>query len=232
MLKRKLSTIVIFAIVLIIYVFSVLVIPFEKFAPGWVGFGFTVASWVIAFAVVAYGFLRQGKLSEKIYSFPLLKMVEIYVLVQLLFSIAVFAINAFTEIYVWPVVLVCVIVMAAAVIYIITGLNIRTHLVDSDKSIAESTKEFKMFKLNVDGLPAMVTDTEARKKLQRLAEDFRYSDPVSSEATEEAERNVAYEIEVLKTAVASGDAAGIIKQAERVSILLAERNRICKANKG
>jgi hypothetical protein len=67
-----------------------------------------------------------------------------------------------------------------------------------------------------------------RAALAPLAEDLRYSDPVSSPLLAAAEAEIRIKIEEIREAVVSGagqDAAAICAEARR---LLARRNRECR----
>ena len=232
MLKKRASSIIVFAIIIFVYVLAVLLIPFNKGLNAWIGFGFSVFALGASFGLLFTGLLTGGSLKNKVYSLPLLKNVRIYLILQMIVTVALYITDAFdVEIPLWAVIIVNVILTAYAAITFITVLNVREHIIDTDKAGEVSTKAMKRFTVNLTGLSSSVADAGLKKKLEKLAEDFRYSDPVSSDATEEAERIISYEVEVLRTAVYGGDFGVISRQADRVSTLLADRNRICKASK-
>ena len=67
--------------------------------------------------------------------------------------------------------------------------------------------------------------------IKALAEEFRYSDPVSSDAIADAETDLAAAVDELQTAYVDGDSEAVAKLCRKASALLAERNRLCKLNK-
>ena len=67
--------------------------------------------------------------------------------------------------------------------------------------------------------------------IKALAEEFRYSDPVSSEAIRDAEVELSAAVDALQAAVVEGDAEQIKLACRQASAQLAERNRLCKLNK-
>ena len=67
--------------------------------------------------------------------------------------------------------------------------------------------------------------------LTKLAEEFRYSDPVSREAIAEAEADLTAVIDELQSALTDGEREAALQLTKKASLLLAERNRLCKLNK-
>ena len=68
-------------------------------------------------------------------------------------------------------------------------------------------------------------------ELKKLAEEIRYSDPVSSKATTGAEADLRDLIDQLQQAVTRKDTNGIDILCGKAKAALNERNRLCKLNK-
>ena len=75
------------------------------------------------------------------------------------------------------------------------------------------------------------TDPEAAAAVKKFAEELRYSDPVSSPALEEAERDLSAAVANLQSAAMDNDTPAIKQLCRTASLLLTERNRLCKLNK-
>jgi predicted transcriptional regulator len=73
-------------------------------------------------------------------------------------------------------------------------------------------------------MAATCENPELKSALDDLAEEFRYSDPVSSEATEKLEMRMDIMLDELKR-------DGSLKLAQEIRQTLAERNQVCKQNK-
>ena len=67
--------------------------------------------------------------------------------------------------------------------------------------------------------------------LEKLKEQFRFSDPVSSDATKEIEGRIQEMLQELKNLAVQGSTEEIRTAIENIALTLTERNRICKANK-
>ena len=74
-------------------------------------------------------------------------------------------------------------------------------------------------------------DPNAKKALAQLADEFRYSDPVSSEALKPVENDLQVLVSELQNAVGSGNITQITSLCGKISTVLTERNRLCKLNK-
>ena len=70
-----------------------------------------------------------------------------------------------------------------------------------------------------------------QEQLRKLADDFRFSDPVSSEATFPLEGELRACMDNLERALTDGDGESALELSRRTAALLAERNRLCKLNK-
>ena len=64
-----------------------------------------------------------------------------------------------------------------------------------------------------------------------LAEEFRYSDPVSNEMIAEVESDLIAVVDELQAAFVEGDDLIVEKLCRKASAQFAERNRLCKLNK-
>ena len=74
-------------------------------------------------------------------------------------------------------------------------------------------------------------DSETKKALNKLAESFRFSDPVSSDALNDIEASLNALVDELQSAVLEKDNAAAQTLCAKVEATLAGRNRMCKLNK-
>ncbi|MBR3241917.1 MAG: hypothetical protein IKF90_04350, partial [Parasporobacterium sp.] len=64
-----------------------------------------------------------------------------------------------------------------------------------------------------------------------LADEFRYSDPVSSEKTEDLEADMQAQLGDIQQALVDGDTDGAKRLCGKLTGTLAEGNRVCSINK-
>ena len=72
---------------------------------------------------------------------------------------------------------------------------------------------------------------ELKSALEKLADEIKYSDPVTGAATEQAEQGLLANIDELQKAIVDGDNESALTICKKTSGILAERNRLCKLNK-
>ena len=72
---------------------------------------------------------------------------------------------------------------------------------------------------------------DLRAALQKLAEDFRFSDPVSSDALADVEASLSACLDELQRSLTDGDLDSAAVLCRRAAATLTERNRLCKLNK-
>ena len=73
--------------------------------------------------------------------------------------------------------------------------------------------------------------TSLRIDAQKLSDAFRYSDPVTNDATKDAEHELSACMDELEHAMLDNDAESAKILMKRTAAQLAERNRLCKLNK-
>jgi len=216
---------------IIFVVFSVLAFapPFEMTTAFWLGYLFGVLAIAFQIYVFKISFSRGEDAKSKFYGFPIAKIGVCYLIVQLVISF----IEICTAKYIpaWVVVVINIIPIAIAAIGCIAADVMRDEVVRQDVQIKKNVDNMRSLQSMSAALPGMCQDADLKKQLLSLAEDFRFSDPVSSEATSESETELKFLVGEIQRALSEGD----IKTAEnfclRAKTSLAERNRICKLSK-
>ena len=72
---------------------------------------------------------------------------------------------------------------------------------------------------------------DLKETLRKIAEELRYSDPVSSDATEDIEAELRSQLNDIQQALVDGDGEGAKKLCAKALSSIAERNRICSVSK-
>ena len=205
--KKSKSAIAVFAIVAFVYAFCFIIIPFPKNAASWISFAFTLISAVAGLGIFTYAFKDGDSLVSKIYGFPIFRIGYLYIAAQ------------------------SIILLGLAIIGVIATDNTRDIIEEIEEETERVTKATKIFNLDIQAIVDLCTDEAVKKELVKLAEAIKYSDPVSSEATEDAENTLLEEISRLRELIEVNDNEKSLTQITKVTNLLNERNRICKAFK-
>ena len=80
-------------------------------------------------------------------------------------------------------------------------------------------------------LVGLCKDDVAKKQVQSLSDEFRFSDPVSNDAVKGLEAELDVMIDEIQQALIEGNNEAVSEFCDRTKALLAERNRLCKLNK-
>jgi hypothetical protein len=229
--KKTKSLLAIYAILLFVLVILFAAIPFRKIAAGWIAFVFCIVSIVIGFFITIYAFKKDEEPISKVYGFPVFRVGALYTIAQLLVGVIVCVIGSVVIVPVWIVLVISIILLAVAAIGVIATDNTRDIITEQDASVAESTKQVTLFNLDIANVIDCCSKPEIKADLGKLAEEFRYSDPVSSDETKEIETVIADKICILKDSLTTDSDEALKAKILEIKNSLAERNRICKAAK-
>ena len=233
MMKKKLITnlSLIYTVILTVYVLAVLIIPFDKTASSWIAFGFTVAAFPISFGVAAWAFNGDASAKGFLYGLPIFKLCIIYLAVNVAVSIIFYILGAFVDVPVWITILLFVIALSGATVGVVMTSSAKETVEAVESDTKAATKTLTYFNVDVASLINRAKNKEVNTLLSKLSEDFKYSDPVSSEATAEKEAEIKAQIDALAQILKSEDNEAAKNKIDEISVLLADRNRICKAFK-
>lgn len=212
-------------VLLVLYILVAFLIPFVHTAVFWVSFVFTLIAFAVVAASIYIAFIKNPDAKSRFYGFPIAKIGVIYGAVQLLAGILFMALAAIVP--AWVAVLVYAIALGAAVIGLISAETVVEEIHIQDAKLKKDVSLMRSLQSKVNQIAAQSENAE----IKALAEEFRYSDPVSNDAIADAEADLAAVVDELQSAYVDGDSEAVAKLCRKVSALLAERNRLCKLNK-
>ena len=213
------------AVLLVLYFLAAFLIPFAKTSVFWISFVFTL----IAFGVTAFSlytaFFKKPDARSRFYGFPIAKIGVIYGGAQLVLGLLLMALGKWVP--VWVAVLVYAILLGAAVIGLVSADAVVEEIHVQDKKLKKNVAFMRALQSQVNQMASQCSLPE----MKQFSEDVRYSDPVSSEALAEIERDLSAAVDDLQAAIVDGDNGVISQLARKADTLLSERNRVCKLNK-
>ena len=212
-------------VLLVLYILVAFLIPFVHTATFWVSFVFTLIAFAVVAASMYIAFVKNPDAKSRFYGFPIAKIGAIYGLVQLVAGFIFMALAAYAP--VWAAVLVYAIALGAAVIGLVSAEAVVSEIHVQDEKLKKDVSLMRSLQSKVNQMAAQSENAE----IKALAEEFRYSDPVSNDAIADAEADLAAVVDELQSAYVDGDSEAVAKLCRKASALLAERNRLCKLNK-
>lgn len=230
--KKNKSFIAVWAIAAVIFILAFAIIPFPKNNVSvWIAFVFTLVSLAAGLFTTLRAFGEDGAVVSKLYGYPIFKVGALYAVCQIVLSVIIFAVSVFVKVPYWITLLLSAAFLGLAAIGFIAADNAKDIVEKADEDLKASAKTVEMFRVDMDGVLDLCPDGGIKTELNKLAENLRYSDPVSSGATKELEITISDGIFELREMAANGDDEKISAKIREIQNLLNERNRICKMNK-
>lgn len=221
MKKNKTRFYIILAVVFVIFTVIAFAAPFPHGTIFWMSYAFGGVAIVFQAYSWPKAFDGEGARS-KVYGFPIARVTTIYMVVQLILSL-IFMI-AGEKVQTWIQVILYVVLLGLAVIGTIATEVARDEVERQETVIRINTDTMKALQAKAIAIAGACTDSERKKALDKLAEAFRYSDPVSSDATQKLEMK----LEVLLDELQESDNPDLVKKIEAT---LTDRNQLCKMSK-
>ena len=225
MKKDTIRGIIALTVVLALYILIAFLIPFVHTAVFWVSFVFTLIAFAVVAVAIYIAFIKNPNARSRFYGFPIAKIGVVYGAVQMIAGLVFMALAAFAP--VWVAVLVYAIALGAAVIGLVSAEAVVSEIHVQDSKLKKDVALMRALQSKVN---QMASHSEGAD-IKALADEFRYSDPVSSDALAEVERDLSAAVDELQSAVIDGDAEAVAQLCRKASTVLAERNRLCKLNK-
>ncbi len=231
MKKSQIRQIIIFAILLLCFLALTLLIPFPKTAAYWAAFAFGAVAICAQVLVMKIAFDKGEPLKSKFYGYPIARIGIIYLITQLAVSIALMTIGFAVEVPVWIALLVCILILGVSALGLISADIMREEVERQDVQLKKDVHTMRALQSQTAAIAGSCADEALKKKLINLAEQFRFSDPVSSDAVAAIEQDLAACVDELQNAVLENDAQSADLLITKTAAALAERNRLCKLNK-
>ena len=229
-MKNRARSWVALGVILVVYSVVAFAPPFVKNGVFWLSYVFGVVAIAVQLYVMHTAFAKGKSVKSKFYGFPVANVGIIYMLVQLAFGILMMIFAA--KLPLWIPLIVDVVMLGAAAVGFIAADAMRDEVERQDVKLKKDVSAMRALQSRAAALVNQCSSTDVTAAVRSLAEDLRYSDPISSAAIAENERQLASLMDELEQAVTDGDSAAALALCTRTSAALVERNRLCKLNPG
>ena len=216
---------------LVLVVFSVMafVIPFAHTATFWVGYGFGVLAILYQLYIFKLSFSAGSDAKSRFYGFPIARIGVYYLITQLIVSVIEMALAKLLP--VWVSVVVNLLILVVAMIGCITVDTMRDEIIRQDKALKKNVSAMRELQSLSASLVNQCSDASMNGILSRIADEFRFSDPISSENTRDLEADMRSQMDDIQQALIEGDSNGVRNLCTKLIGSLRERNRICSLSK-
>ena len=220
---------VVLGVVLVVYNVLAFALPFPKTAVFAVSYLFTMIAILAQIYVIRTAFYRGEGVKSKFYGFPIAKLGVIYLAVQLIAGLVFMALGLIVP--VWLPLALYVVLLGVAAVGFVAADAARDEVVRQEVKLEKDVSRMREFQAKGRALVTLNQIPEAARPLEKLAEDLRFSDPVSSEALTEIEDQLAECLAQLQEAVSAQKTEQILSVCREAERILAERNQLCKLSK-
>lgn len=229
MKKNAIRWWVVLGVVLVVYNVLAFALPFPKTAVFAVSYLFTMIAILAQIYVIRTAFYRGEGVKSKFYGFPIAKLGVIYLAVQLIAGLVFMALGLIVP--VWLPLALYVVLLGVAAAGFVAADAARDEVVRQEVKLEKDVSRMREFQAKGRALVALNQVSEAARPLEKLAENLRFSDPVSSEALTEIEDRLAECLAQLQEAVSAQKTEQILSVCQEAEHILAERNQLCKLSK-
>lgn len=229
MTKNASRGLIVLAIVLAVFSLIAFAIPFAHTAVFWIAYGFGVFAILFQLYIFKTSFAGNGDAQSRFYGFPIARLGIYYLVAQLILSVIEMALAGLIPS--WPVIIINVLALAFALIGCITAETMRDEIVHQDNNLKKNVSAMRELQSLAASMVGQCGDEEMKNAVKKIADELRFSDPVSSDATAELEAEMRSQLADIQQAVVEGDAEGAKVLCGKMMGNLAERNRICSISK-
>lgn len=229
MTKNANRGLIVLAIVLAVFSLIAFAVPFAHTAVFWIAYGFGVFAILFQLYIFKTTFAGNCDAKSRFYGFPIARLGIYYLVAQLILSVIEMALAGLIP--AWPVIIVNVLALAFALIGCITAETMRDEIVQQDHKLKKNVLTMRELQSLAASMMGQCSDEEMKNAVKKIADELRFSDPVSSDATAELEAEMRSQLADIQQAVVEGDAEGAKVLCRKMMGNLAERNRVSSINK-
>lgn len=223
-IKGKTAVIVSCFVVLIVINVIAFIVPFHRLGSFWIGYGFTTFTVIFCFAASLYA-LRGENIRSRFYGLPIPALLLSYLLIQTVLGIVFMS---FSTIRTWISLTISIVLAAFYILGVIALDASKEHAERYDREIGAKQFYIESIKVKIDMVKEKTDDMLLKERLEKLAEDFNYSDPMSADELSTLEREIENNVDILSKKVDDGEYQAASHMCESIKLQLIERNKKCK----
>ena len=219
---------VIWAILFVAFLFISILSPgwigIEKLTPSfWTGFAFIMISFVLQLGCALKAFATDD-IQKFFYNIPLIRISYAGLIATFICGgLCMFL----SLLWGWVAAIICIIVLAVTIIALLKGGAAGELVGEIDDEIKEETYFVKLYTIKAAELETFAKTEIAKAEAKKIADSFRYSDPMSKPELEAVEAKIELAFEKFENAVKLGSEE-VLTFSEELESLIKARNNECK----
>lgn len=222
---RRLKWIIISIIILIVFNVIAFVAPFQKTSTFWVAYTFGVIA-IILELLVNQKVQASGKtIKSRFYGWSLVIVASVYMVVQIIFSVFFMAASDISS---RIAVIVYVLSTALCLIGLVSVESSNEIIEQIDMNTERKVFYIKSLESGLRLTAISCTDPDTKKNISDLAEEIRFSDPMSTDELFSIEQKITEKCNEIDSAVKSCEYDAANEKCDQARKLLDDRNEKCK----
>lgn len=224
MSKNKLAAYRALGIAFLLFNVIAFTVPTIRFIPFWVAYGFTIVAFIVQIFIWETAFKDAYTLKSKFFGFPLVHVSTTFLIAQMI-AFSVFLVHPLVPI--WVSFLTCALILGIFGISLIATEVGKDEVIRVEQHVQMKVHYIKEILTDLELLAGEQKDETIKSALSSLAENVRFSDPMSHDSLLRLEYTIWEKVELLKENQ-TADALTVIAEIEK---LLLERNKTIKYKK-
>lgn len=193
----------------------------------WSGYIFITLAFIGQLAC-AYQAFKAENLKKMFYNIPLISISYTGLIVMLIAGTACMVIPNLPN---WVGIIICMLVLAFTAMSIVKAAVADEIVEGIDEKIETQTQFIKMLTVDSQVLMSSVNNAELKAEAKKVYEAIRYSDPMSSPALQEIERQIQSQFLAFSDAAKTEDLEVVKSTGAELRILVDSRNKKCRVLK-
>ena len=192
MKKKPLLSLLALCITFALFNVIAFVVPTDKTTTFWIAYGFSVFAFVAQIPLWAIAFGKKDTLKSKFLGIPVVRVGVAYLIIQLV-AFAVFMV--LPSLAPWIAVIACSIILAVSALCVIAGHAGEIEITRVENAIKAKRAFIQFLQADIEMLAKTEEDAATKIALGKLAEQVRFSDPMSPEMLGELESRISTKVE-------------------------------------
>lgn len=230
-MKRSWRMLVVLGILMIVFNVIVFAVPFPKTEIFWLSYVFTMVAFIVQWPISIFALNKEETVKSKFYGWPIMQVGLFYMLATLICTALFTILSTVLLVPLWIQIICYVVLTAIAAIGLISADSVRNFVEQGDVKLTTQIYFMKRLYAEADALRKAAADDAIKRTLSKMADEIRYSDPVSRPDMESTEARLYEIFEVVRNGVAEKDKDKVLAASEQFHQQLVMRNSMCKAGK-
>ena len=198
--------------------------------PFWISYIFVLAAFGCVAAAGALLNQRHYVPRDWLFGYPIIKHSTVYIAIELVASTIFMLLDSTGISWIAPFV-IQFLILAVHLVFLISCFLAKDIIEDVETKVKDATTYIRLLQVDVEMVVSKASDPAVKAAFEKLAEEVRFSDPMSNPNLFELEKLITQQVNNADSCITLNDTEGALQCCNRATLLLEERNKKCKALK-